>query len=538
MRYKPNITLLILIVLIGCNQPTQFVRDNTNDPSSLNFNPDSVSNIQLVINNNFAELSWDKESDYVEGFQIIKSDNNTVFYDTTVNSSQTSIQDITLSPFDGYYQINQITKNDTVVQSESRINFRYQISEFTNSFINTDGSVQLNWNYNGYFDTNFIITRSNEYSGDELIFELQNSKQLIDDNFNNTNIGLNTYQLYPQTPIGTGDTAVTNIRLPQWSNLRNLPTEIDQAHLEKIDSNIFVIQANGQSYRYDLSSDTWLKITNTNGKFDRNRFRAQTISDIEILVLNADSYEIYDINTDSWSNLFDVPYPNVLGMAVEKIDNRHAIVTGGDLQPSGFLEPIKNTYIFDTLDKSWTRVNDMNVARAFHSLLKLDDGQTIAFGGFTNSKKIEYFNLNQNQWINLPDSPINIRKAVLSTNGNLIAVSEYSSSVFDFNSQTWSDSVRFDNAQIAYDKYNDMTLTALPDGNAILTGLTGKERAKASQIYDVSLDRWIQIGNTIDERIRSWNYITTGNKLISIGGAHFASGYTYETIDLANYLEK
>ncbi|HKK45147.1 MAG TPA: kelch repeat-containing protein [Balneolaceae bacterium] len=535
--------LSVVLAVNSCDQPAQFHRSNANDPLSTNFYPDSIRDLQLNITKNYAQLSWKRGSFFNKKYQIIKAnEDNKVIFETTVDSADTSFKDTSVSPFYGHYQINQITKQGTVVQNENRISFHYAIKNFQTSYIALNTRVLLKWEYNGYFNTDFIIKRSARNGTRELV-KLSNAPYKFEDgHFSYDNIGLNTYSIIPQTTLERGAKSSSSIRLPRWEKLKNLPADMNDAHLATIDSSIYVIRASYSNFKYDISTDTWSKIAGNPGKFDRNRFIIQALTNNQILVLNGQSYELYDIGQDQWSSSTNVPYPWILGFASVQIDDRFVLLTGGDDEPSGGYEPNKETYLFDITTNTWSQSTDMGYPRSYHILIKIDEGKAIAMGGSKNAQKVELFDLNTKKWTALPDCPIYPRKAVQLENGYVLVLSKDQSVLFNTTTQVWSNPTSFAKNHYAYDG-NDISLIALPDGNVLVMGLTKKiayynERGKGCQIFLFNENDWVQIGNSIDTRIRSYPFFTSDNRTVLIGGAAYDGRDSYETLDMNSFLKK
>lgn len=531
---------ILLLLLVNCEQPTEFDRTNTKDPLSDAFYPDPMSNIQLQITENHARINWDRGSEFTRGYQIIKSDvNNTIISEEFVDDKTTSFIDTSLSPFNGYYQINPVTQHETVIQEMNRIHFEYNISDLQSSYQSSNNSVLLGWDFNGYFDTHFNVSRTTQNGTVDLGKRIIKSPYQFEiGQFDYNVIGLNTFEIFPETSIGIGETVSTSIRLPQWEGKQALPADIKgSSRLLSIGSVIYAFRSPYQNYKFDMLSNSWAPIAPSVTLI--TSFTIQAISPEEILLISGSGYEIYNITQDTWDVYSDFPYPRLYSFGSAAISEDHVLLAGGS--GSNRNQRFKTSYLFDTATRTWRQTADMLSARDGHKIIKIDKGRAIVYGGFPHVYRVELFDISMEEWLPMPDCPIMPNKAVQLENGSILVLSDDSSVLFNTSTLTWSEPVRFDGEQFAADT-NDISLVALPDGNALVNGLTYSRkgrfvRAERSQIFDLREEKWIQIGNTLDERVGSYSFISPDNNIVTIGGSFSPGSGTYEFLNISDFLQ-
>lgn len=195
--------------------------------------------------------------------------------------------------------------------------------------------------------------------------------------------------------------------------------------------------------------------------------------------------EIYDPATDTWSNGPVMNAKRVThSMAV--LPNSTVLINGG-LAPNGFAPTILNSCdIFDPESHTITQTTSMNVPRAEHTNITLQNGSILSAGGGT----IEGMNIE--------------------------AIKE--AEIYNPSSNTWSSATDMSTSRAGYIGF------LFPDGTVLFPSgdsgsLTSISPTTNCEFYNPSTDSWTA-ANEIDIAISGYaGYISADQKVVMIGGA-------------------
>jgi len=89
--------------------------------------------------------------------------------------------------------------------------------------------------------------------------------------------------------------------------------------------------------------------------------------------------------------------------AVATLGDGRLLLSGGfSSRPTGIspLVPQSSAWLFDTVSQEWTEIAPMNIARARHASVQLNDGRVAVIGGFhfTPLSSIEVYDPSRNTW--------------------------------------------------------------------------------------------------------------------------------------------
>jgi len=200
-------------------------------------------------------------------------------------------------------------------------------------------------------------------------------------------------------------------------------------------------------------------------------------------------------NYGTWIQTDSLHDPRDQGASVE-LANGNILVAGG----SDSLY-IRSAEIFDYLTEKWTLINPMVKGRAYFKLVRLNNGNVLAIGGY-GTKSCEIYDTTTNTW-SLTDS-LNYERssgntATLLDDGNVLVAAGFylsigifsgnisSCEIYDVVNSKW---VVTDSLKIAREGH---TATKLLDGRVLIAGgnLNGKDLQEC-EIYDHLTNKWTE----------------------------------------------
>ncbi|MCF8110078.1 MAG: hypothetical protein K9J85_01175, partial [Desulfobacteraceae bacterium] len=107
-----------------------------------------------------------------------------------------------------------------------------------------------------------------------------------------------------------------------------------------------------------------------------------------------DTTEVYDPQTDTWSQRKPIPAGKAFHAAVLGSDNRIYILGGSEAGESS--HPLRDVYIYDPAKDSWSRGPSMNIPRSILAAVAAPDGKIYAIGGtdavaYKTREKLNFF---------------------------------------------------------------------------------------------------------------------------------------------------
>ncbi|MGO4110864.1 OmpL47-type beta-barrel domain-containing protein [Paenibacillus sp. YAF4_2] len=207
------------------------------------------------------------------------------------------------------------------------------------------------------------------------------------------------------------------------------------------------------------------------------------------------------VSMEPWSNLPE-PIPGASASAV--LSGNKILVTGGQ---NGSNSKSKNSYVFDTISKTWT-TNAPTLPVAYHKQSMLRDGRVLVTGGnaFENSIGYVYndlariYNPQTNAWTNAANVPHTVLGQTQSTlaDGRVMIVGGSNEVYYPGTSITYNNSYIYDPSTNRWDEAAPLPITlyeaaqsTLKDGRVLLTGgLNGYAYSYASFIYDPASNTW------------------------------------------------
>jgi N-acetylneuraminic acid mutarotase len=140
--------------------------------------------------------------------------------------------------------------------------------------------------------------------------------------------------------------------------------------------------------RFDPGTGTWRTAASMNHA--RYSFSLSLLSDGRVLAVGgvtADtpshtstrSAEIYDPNTDRWTDTADMPAPDREHHSAILLDSGRVMVAGGKQANIGMIDRVD---LFSPLDGSWQAAHRFATVRTLPNLVRLSSGRILAVGGF------------------------------------------------------------------------------------------------------------------------------------------------------------
>jgi hypothetical protein len=223
------------------------------------------------------------------------------------------------------------------------------------------------------------------------------------------------------------------------------------------------------------------------------------LRDGRVLVLggSTDEIEIYDPATGAFNRAGRLPPPES-GYSATLLDDGRVLIAGGNdptkgigLGPS-FRRGVKTALLYDPSTGTVVPTGPMNVGRASQAALKLKDGRVLVVDGGGQS---ELHDPLTGAWQTLTDasSSGSSDSMVLLTDGRVLQVRSDGASLFDPTTLSWSPAGSPETTRNQF-----WTLTALPDGGALLAGGIANDGTGivAAERFDPSTNRFRPTGPT------------------------------------------
>jgi len=200
-------------------------------------------------------------------------------------------------------------------------------------------------------------------------------------------------------------------------------------------------------------------------------------------------------NYGTWTLTDSLNFPKQ-DAAATKLANGNVLVSGGLGNDSGY---VKDAEVFDYKTEKWKTIKPMIIARGYHKLVRLNNGNILAIAGF-DTKSCEIYDTTSKTW-SLTDSlkiAISFGESItLLNNGYVLVVGGLyitrggfrtlnTCEIYDPNTSKWAiaDSLKIDR------EYH--TATKLTDGRVLVTGGVSwtKEELTDCEIYDPKTNKW------------------------------------------------
>ena len=236
--------------------------------------------------------------------------------------------------------------------------------------------------------------------------------------------------------------------------------------------------------------------------------------------------ELYDPKADRWSAAA-TPLTHMTSnrMSATLLRNGKVLVIGDDAE------------LYDASLNRWSKAGTMNWSRNYHTATLLSDGRVLVTGGVQNNQQLsstEIYNPTTNAWAIGPamHAPRSNHQAALLKNGRVLVVGRYGAPVdaeiFDPRDLTMSPAGSMPEIRDGF------TLTALPDGNALVAGGVDASHAPsvedAPYLYDPKKNTWFPAARmSVNRRDHTATLLPNGLVLVAGG---FASGFVTGSAEL------
>ena len=233
---------------------------------------------------------------------------------------------------------------------------------------------------------------------------------------------------------------------------------------------------------YDYRANTWIKSQSMN--ISRWEHTATVLPSGDVLVVggeNSDgklsSTELFKVATKQWVVLDDLSYPRARHIAVMLSDNRILVAGGGS----------KTAEIYDMQSDTWTDIGDISQNLNLTAASRLPDGKAMIVGGYGvdgAQYQVEIYNPEFDTWNMGPKIPKpRVRASLVDLNKSailLVGGNQYTHSwIFDTNTLTWTKAAKMLTARTG------QAATQLNDGKVLVSG--GENRKgkmeSSSEVY-------------------------------------------------------
>jgi N-acetylneuraminic acid mutarotase len=248
------------------------------------------------------------------------------------------------------------------------------------------------------------------------------------------------------------------------------------------------------------------------------------------------------VSMEQWSNLPE-PIPGASASAV--LSGNKILVTGGQ---NGSNSMSKNSYVFDTISKTWTS-NAPSLPVAYHKQSMLKDGRVLVTGGDAFENRIGYvyndlariYNPQTNAWTNAANVPHTVLGQTQSTlaDGRVMIVGGSNEVYYPGTSITYNNSYIYDPSTNRWDEVAPLPITlygaaqsTLKDGRVLVTGgLNGYAYSFSSYIYDPAANTWTKVSSLpyaySDTFFRHSQVTLENGKVLVMGNYNF---YIYDPV--------
>lgn len=499
---RSSIYIIILAFsLVGCEQPTEFERDNPSDPATNSFIPNAIESFDLTLNENHIRLEWKPGSEFINGYLLDKTNAAGEFEEVqTFDKNITVYSDESISPFSGEYRIQYLGERD--VESNPALTRSYDINptNFSIANVQNDG-IDLEWSKNTYFETTASLERKSNTGNYEKITTIPTANgEFRFTGFGKEAIGKNIFRFTEYSEIDSSVTLESSeVRLPKWEYYGTIGNLINPRMMVRIDNSVYGLSSftgfnDYYSYKFNLDDFQAEKRANApNLGFSYSINNATVINDRILTILSQNHYAFYDPANDSWEVHSNDLLDNRMYPSVIKIDDHRVLVSGG-ARNGRLQEILSSALILDVNTNTWTEIADLNEARFSHFSVELDNGDILVAGNRTGFaiNRVEIYNLETNQWQLLDRPPFSALSVIKLDNGRVMISSNTTTVEFNPNTYEWKNVVNYElNDQFVAGS----TLHKLPGGNILSLGLSSFGNRIYSQIYVTETSDWYRIGN-------------------------------------------
>lgn len=527
---------LWIFAFIGCDQPTQFERDNSNDPSSNEFEPDSLKNFTYSVLDDHASLKWELGSNFIENYLLGKTNVSGEFEKLKILDKNTnSYNDYTISPFSGIYRIQFLGPSGPYNTPD--LTYKYDIGSTNFSFSNNAlDSLNLIWENNTYFNTTAVLEVQTHLGTYEQLSVVPGHSDIYTvTNLSQNSIGINSFRHTEYSDIDVSESLYTSeIRLPFWDYPGTISNVPNRAYMVKLQNSVYGFTNDSgnfgnKSFKFDIN-DFNAEIIKSPPNFGNNHpiLSLDVIGSKIIALSYTDNYAIYEPSSNSWVVYNEPLIGSGPNFSTLNLDENRLFVTG------------RGNLIFDLPSNTWTRIPPLNSFRKYHSSILLDDGNIFVAGEKfedEDNNSAEIYSFEQEKWIKTPNASIQIYRLIKLKNGKVLALGQYESIEYDPVNNVWVNRKRYDLDDHITRGISSPILHLLPDGNVMLAGLVKKGidntygEGTKSQIYIPETNEWRRISDLkIFTRELSLPITLDNSNVLLIHNRHNWDGLHYEVL--------
>jgi uncharacterized protein (TIGR03437 family) len=240
--------------------------------------------------------------------------------------------------------------------------------------------------------------------------------------------------------------------------------------------------------------------------------------------------ELYDPATGVWSNAGTLPTGFATHAAARLLDGRVLVI--GGVTNNGTL--LRTSYLYDPATNNWTATGLMNVGRQYHTALLLPNGKVLVTGGlapgvndFIPTNVAELYDPATGTWS--ATGAMNVARywhtMTLLPNGNVLVATGSPTSAFApvksceiYNPQTGTWSLT---GELAVPRTTPATAW-LPNGKVLLAGGTDNNVSNnpinSAELYDPATGQWSATGNLLVARDGATAILLPNGKVFVAGG--------------------
>jgi hypothetical protein len=333
---------------------------------------------------------------------------------------------------------------------------------------------------------------------------LPSGKVLVTGGWNNSDGNLFSCELYDPTTNSWSSTSPMNHARGYHSATLLLSGEVLAAGGEDENSNL-----SHTAEIYDPIEETWTPVGSM--AFKRESFGLVTLGNGEGIALGGHSTpsdpiatETFDPNSNTWTTVGSLSTSREVPIAVTLLDGR-ALTAGGWGHTGG---NTKDTEIYDPsllqLNK-WTVTGPMNIDRAGHMAVTLNDGRVLVTGGESSHRGL---------------------------GGSDPITTQSQGEIFSVSSNTWS---LIANASFRREAHG---MALFNDGRVLVAGGNGIDNQSnpletaTAEIYDPILDSWTTVESLSSARQFLTATTLQSGKILVVGGWSTANADAFSTTDI------
>lgn len=231
----------------------------------------------------------------------------------------------------------------------------------------------------------------------------------------------------------------------------------------------------------------------------------------------SNSVEIYSVNSNSWTMLPNMNIPRALHASI-LLDNGNILIIGGET--TGFAASNK-VEEYNPTTNTWTLRTNMNMPRIVPTATVLQNGKVLVAGGASN-KTTEIYDPVNNTWTmgpNMSTERGNYTATLLSSGKVLMSggagssTSTTTSEVFDPQTNTFSPPVNMNF------EHFDHTATLLSDGKVLIAGSCSSSTLNNRvELYDPNTNSWTETSKMNTGRCRHAAVLLDNGSVLISGG--------------------